>query len=68
MPSREHTRALRTLANDFVDDLMILVRGFVVDNALSEIAIPDIWQGFEQDVSEAHTQIVEEYIHFLSTI
>ena len=47
---------------------MILVRGFVVDNGLSEIAIPDIREGFEQDVSQAHTQIIEEYIHFLYTI
>ena len=68
LTSREHTRALRALANDFVDDLLVLVHGFVVDNGLSEIAIPEIRQGFEQDVSQAHTQITEEYIHLFDTI
>ena len=48
------------MANDYVDELLYLVRGFVADNGLSEIATPDIWQGFSQDVSQAHTQITEE--------
>ena len=47
---------------------MDTVRGFVLDNAMSETAIPDILQGFEHDVSQAHTQTSEEYIHFLYTI
>jgi len=47
---REHTRAVRALANDYVDNLLELVRSYVVDNGLSEIEIPDIQQGFEQDI------------------
>jgi hypothetical protein len=47
---------------------MDLVRDFVVDNALSEIAVPDIRQGFEHNVSQAHTQTAEEYIHLLYTV
>ena len=47
---------------------MDIVRSFIVDNGLSEIAIPDIHQGFSQDVSQAHAQITEEYIKFLYTI
>jgi hypothetical protein len=47
---REHTRALRALANDYVDSLLELARTYIVENGLSEIAIPDIQQGFEQDV------------------
>jgi len=43
---------------------MDLVRSFIVDNGLSEFAIPDIHQGFSHDVSQAHTQVTEEYIDF----
>jgi hypothetical protein len=56
------------LANDYVDELLVVVRGFVVENGLSQIAIPEIRQGFEQDVSQDHTQITEEYIQLYYTI
>jgi len=47
---REHTRALRALANDYVDNLVDQVRIFVLENGLSEVAIPDIQQSFSQDI------------------
>jgi len=56
------------LANDYVDNLLELVRSYVVDNGLSEIEIPDIQQGFEQDVSQAHNKIAEENKHLLYSI
>jgi len=64
--SREHSRALRALANDYVDTLLESVRKYVEENRLSEIDIPDIVQGFEQDVSQAHKQTAENtYICFI---
>jgi len=59
---------LRAVANDFVDSLLENVRNYVEENGLEEIEIPDITQSFEQNVSQAHNQIAEEYIHLLCTI
>jgi len=47
---RQHTRSLRALANDYVDSLLELVRNYVVENGLSEVDIPDIREGFEQNI------------------
>jgi hypothetical protein len=51
-----------------VDQLLILVHEFVVENGLSNLDTPDIHQAFEQDVSQARTKIAEEYIHLLYNI
>jgi hypothetical protein len=66
--SREHTIALRALANDYVDQLLGLVHDYVVENGLSQLDAPEIHAEFYQIVSQAHTKIPEQYIHLLYTI
>ena len=48
------------MANDYVDHVLEWVHNYVVENELQAIDIPNINQTFEQDVSQAHTQITEE--------
>jgi len=47
------------LANDYVDHVLESVHNYVVENGLQAIDIPDIRQGFYQEVSQAHTKITE---------
>jgi hypothetical protein len=56
------------VADELVDSLLESVRNYILENGLSEISIPDIEESFQQNVSHAHAQIAEEYVHLLYTI
>ncbi|GFG32445.1 hypothetical protein Cfor_02543, partial [Coptotermes formosanus] len=47
---RKHARALRTVANDYIDEVLSFAQSFIVDNELSEIAAPDIEASFSQEI------------------
>lgn len=47
---REYARDLRALANDYVDSILENIRNYIEENGLQQIDIPDIEQGFEQNI------------------
>ena len=55
--SRQHVRALRVVANDYVDEILSVAHSYIVENGLSNIAIPNIEASFSQEVSSIHTNI-----------
>jgi hypothetical protein len=47
---RQHARALRVVANDYVDEVLSVVHTYIADNGLSEIAIPNVEASFSQEI------------------
>ena len=46
-----------------MDQVLLLVQEYVVENGLENIDAPEIHEVFDYSVSQAHTKIAEEYIH-----
>lgn len=48
---RGHARALRAVANEYVDAVLGEVHSYIEDNQLTELAIPDIEASFSKEVN-----------------
>ena len=48
---RKHARALRVIADDYVDELLSNARSYIADNGMSQVSIPNIEASFSKKVS-----------------
>jgi methylase of polypeptide subunit release factors len=53
---RQHAKALRVVANDYVDEVLKVARNYIVDNRLSLIEIPNVEASFSEEVSFSYTK------------
>jgi hypothetical protein len=51
LPSRKHARALRLVANGYVDEVLSAARSYIEEKGMSQVSIPNIEAYFSKEVS-----------------